>query len=80
MSWPGVPTIEGYARGGYVTNPPTITPRESRQASVSFICHLATVRSFFAHHHQCDGKSYTPSIVDKGIPCTCTCHTAWAAA
>lgn len=45
-----------------------------RQASVSFICHLATTTAHFTKHAQCNGRSYAASIVDKGTPCTCTCH------
>lgn len=67
-----------YAPGGYITNLPTITAREPRHPSVSFICHLANGHSYFAHHRSCDGLSYTASITDKGVPCTCNCHaTGW---
>lgn len=46
----------------------------NRDMAVSFVCHLASVKSYFAHHRNCDGKSYTPDITDKGTPCICTCH------
>lgn len=57
----------------------TLTARPTRrEEGVSFICHLATCNVYFAHHRACDGTSYAPSIVDKGVPCTCSCHeTGW---
>lgn len=53
----------------------TMTTHPPRVVGVSFICHLAECKSYFAHHRACDGLSYTPSITDKGVPCQCTCHT-----
>lgn len=53
----------------------TMTTHPARAAGVSFACHLATTSAYFSKHAQCDGRSYTASIVDKGTPCTCTCHS-----
>lgn len=47
-----------------------------RPQGVSYVCHLATVRTYLAHHRACDGNSYTPSLIDPGIPCLCDCHTS----
>lgn len=50
----------------------------NRQPGISFICHLADAEVYAAHHRSCDGKSYTPFILDPGITCRCTCHsTGW---
>lgn len=50
------------------------TEAPARVEGVSFVCHLASAKSYFAHHRNCDGKSYTTDITDKGVPCICTCH------
>lgn len=46
-----------------------------RHPDVSTRCHrAATVASCSAEHKACDGRSYTPSILSRGVPCICTCH------
>lgn len=45
-----------------------------RRPEVSFVRPLARVKSHFAQHRNCHGRSYAPSIVDRGAICQCACH------